>query len=90
MWTKVFFLAKLFGGFRPIALLHVLARALRRLRRGEIARWQAANYRSFTWGTRGKATDKCVWVQAAWAEWAHGRGPCSGTILADLKKAFEL
>ena len=74
---------------RPIALLNTLVRIQGRLRRPLAARWEDANPREYFWAGRGRGSDKCVWMQAAWAEWASARGFKVATCFYDLFKAFE-
>ena len=69
--SKVVFLAKRTGGWRPIALLCALVRFQGRLRRVLARRWESQHDRAFFWAGQGKACDRLVWHQSLLSEWAR-------------------
>ena len=83
------FLAKREGGFRPIALISVIARLHGRVRRPLVRQWQRDHPRPYWWSNAGRSSSKLVWVQAACSELAASRGFSSGLILLDRQQVFE-
>ena len=85
----IVFLEKATGGWRPIALVYAVLALQGRLRRPLVKDWEAAHDREFFGCVSGKSVETCVWLQAAYAEWARGLGLDSALVLLDLWKAFE-
>eukprot|EP00959_Pyramimonas_sp_CCMP1952_P341561 7154885-Pyramimonas_sp.AAC.1 len=72
--TEICIIQKRLGGVRPIAVIMAIARIQARLRRGVARRWEALNDRPYWWAAKGRACDRAVWHQTAFAEWATTKG----------------
>ena len=89
LWTKVIFIPKRLGGWRPIGLLPALVHIHGKVRAPFVKSWEHWMHKPCFGVCEGIGSDTVVWSQAAWAEWANLKGLIAATLFFDLLKAFE-
>ena len=89
---------KLPGGLRPNAIIALVARVQRRLRRSMLVARGKERDRAVFCAYKSKSCNRAVWQQPLWSEWAAVQGEmnrapgarASASLFLDLVKAVEM